>query len=391
MDAEAQLLKRLTESSELLAQIPPGSTLDLRLQTRLRQQFDPELVRAAMTLSELRHRAGDRFVHSREMWFDRIELEQSTPDQIARHKAERFVAASPERVTDLYCGFGSNSIGLAASGLQVDAVDTSEVTGLRLALNATLYGVQDRIHYQLCHDPLSKISDNLIHLHPRRGAAQLKSVRLEEHLPNLEQLQSVVQQCSGGAITLSPASNFGGKFNDCEVELISLNGECKEAVVWFGSLRKDHAVQATILPSGWTISGNPWEAYSAVGPLRTYLYDPNPAVVRAGLIDLLAEQLQLDRLDPAEEYLTGDQPDCGPAVTAYEVLADLPNNDRDIRQFFRERDFGNVEIRCRHVPVDAAALRRKLPLKGKGKATLFFARLDGKTRAVIGRKVEPAA
>ncbi|HWL08179.1 MAG TPA: hypothetical protein VNQ76_07240 [Planctomicrobium sp.] len=391
IDPEYSLLQRLTETPDLFTQIPVGGGIDLRLQTRLREQFPPELVRAALTQAELRHRARDRFSLAMEMWFDRFELEQATPELAARHKAERF-STTGQTVLDLFCGFGSNAIGLAQAGLTVTAVETTPEAGLRIELNAGIYGVRDRVDVRISDDPLSLAADGLIHIQPRRSAAKQRSVKLEEHVPSLEQLQALIQSGASGAITLSSASNFGGKFNDCELELISVNGDCREAVVWFGELRKEHAMQATLLPSGWTLSGNPWEAFGQVGPLGAYLYDPDPAIVRAGLVDVLSEHLQINRLDAAEEYFTSDERLFSPAVTTYEVLADLPNNDRDIRNYVREHVTGDVEIRCRHVPVDASAIRRKLPVTGKSrsgetKTTLFFARLDGKTRAIIARKL----
>ncbi len=386
MNPDYELLIRLTESPDLMAKVASKEGQGLKLQTQLRKQFDPELVRGALTLSELRTRASARHVHADKMWFSRQELEQATPDLIAEHKAKRFAAAG-SHVFDLYCGFGANSIGFAKAGLNVTARETSEIAALRTRLNAEVYGVADRIKTEVVANPIEGLSAELIHIHPQRTATGQKAVKLEDHIPNQESLQSLVEHEPGGAITLSSASNFGGKFNQCEVELVSLNGDCREAIVWFGSLRGEHAMRATILPQGFTLSGNPWESVGMVGPLETYLYDPDPAIVRAGLLDKLTEELSLNRLDAAEEYLTSGELIHSPAAACYEVLTDLPNNDRDIRNYFREAEIGEVEIRCRHVPVDAAALRRKLPLKGKNKVTLFFARLDGKTRAVIGRRI----
>jgi hypothetical protein len=145
-------------------------------------------------------------------------------------------------------------------------------------------------------------------------------------------------------------------------------------------------MRATVLPAGFSLAGNPWEARPRVGPLQRFVYDPDPAIVRAGLLDQLTEQLELQRLDDAEEYLTSERLSDSPAVRAFEVLAELPHNDRAIRNDIRERGLGELEIKCRHVPVDIEALRRKLPLTGKDKAVLIIARLQGKTRALICRR-----
>src|SRR5690606_34115780 len=135
-------------------------------------------------------------------------------------------------------------------------------------------------------------------------------------------------------------------------ELISLHGECKEATVWFGSLAGEQPWRASVLPSGETIAADPLAARAPIGPVSQYVYDPDPAVVRSGLIDVVAVSLGLKRLDAEEEYLTGDTLVESAFVRPFEVLADLPNNDRQIRRAFRESEFGQVEIKSRHLPID---------------------------------------
>ena len=44
-------------------------------------------------------------------------------------------------------------------------------------------------------------------------------------LPGLDSLRRMTETFRGGAIKLGPASNFGGKFSDVEIELVSLDGD----------------------------------------------------------------------------------------------------------------------------------------------------------------------
>ena len=69
------------------------------------------------------------------------------------------------------------------------------------------------------------------------------------------------------------------------------------------------------------------------------------------------------------------------------MLEELPNNDREIRAAFRRTSFGQVEIKCRHIPVRADDVRRGLPLPGADAGVLIFARVGGKARAVVCRRV----
>jgi hypothetical protein len=197
-----------------------------------------------------------------------------------------------------------------------------------------------------------------------------------------------MSEFKGGAIKLSPAANFVGKFPGAEIELVSLNGECKEATVWFGELGTPDLWRATVLPAGETLAGNPLDAFADVGPLGGYIYDPDPAVVRSGLVNLLSEKQGFTRLDDAEEYLTSNELIESSFARPFEVLAELPNNDREIRRYFRESEFGQLEIKCRHIPIQAETVRRKLELPGREAGVLVFARVEGKARAVVCRRIE---
>jgi hypothetical protein len=231
------------------------------------------------------------------------------------------------------------------------------------------------------------LSGKRVHLDPDRRAGRQRSIRIEDYSPPLHFLQSLIGKSSGGGIKLSPASNFGGKFPGCEIEIISLDGECKEATVWYGDLATGCAVRATMLPSGMTIAGQPWESRPRVGQLGRFVFDPDPAIVRSGLLDQLTAELDLSRLDDAEEYLTGETLVNSPAVTPFEVLADLPHNDKELRRYFRQQSYGEVEIKRRHIPTEIERLRRKLPLSGKDRCVLIVARLAGKTRYLVCRRM----
>jgi len=383
---EWDLLHALRDAPELLQFVAHSAGNELALQTQLRRKYPDTLVRGAFALCELRRKAVSKFSHAAQMWFDRQGLEQATSESVARHKARRFQGP----VFDLCCGIGGDSVALAERG-HVTAVDSNPIACQRTMWNAEVYGVAPQLTV-LCQDvAVTDPREALVHIDPdRRAQATGRAVRVEDYLPGLEALQEMTRTFRGGAIKLSPAANFGGKFSDVEIELVSLAGECKEATIWFGELRGNESWRATVLPSGETLAGEPLDHTVAISPPLGFVYDPDPAVVRAGLVDAAAERLSLTRLDPAEEYLTGPSCVASAFVRAFEILAELPNNLTDIRGYFRTSDFGQVEIKCRHIPIVAEDIRRRLPLNGNQPAVLIFARLAGRSRALVCRRV-PAA
>ena len=381
---ECQVLRQLRDTPGIFDRISTAKGSELGVQTALRRQFPDDLVRAAMTLHELRRKGSIKFSHADRMWFDRQGLEQSTSELIAQYKAQRFDG----QVFDLCSGIGSDAIALSTR-CHVTAVDINPASCLRTEWNAEVCGVGSRIQTR-CVD-VHKLTDcdGLVHIDPdRRPGSGGRVSRIEDYVPGLDYLRELMSRCRGGAIKVSPASNFGGKFANAEVELISLNGECKEATIWFGELARDNLFRATVLPAGESISGHPLQAVVPVMPPGRYIYDPDPAVVRAGLIDVMADRIGLYRLDAAEEYLTSDQRIESPFVRAFEVLANLPNNERDLKAWLRREGIGPLEIKCRHIPIQADTLRRRLPLSGTIPAVAIFARLDGKARIIAARRAD---
>ena len=370
-----------------LQQLAASGDNSLQFQTQLRRDFPDPLVRVALTLADLRRKAASRFSLADRMWFDRPGLEHASPEAVARHKAQRF----RDHALDLCCGTGSTALALAEF-CDVVAIDPDPLNCLRTAWNADVYGRAARV--TVSEGPIEFPVDpsSCVHIAPdlhRPGT--IRAVRLEDYLPGTAFLQELTTRCAGGAIQLSPAANFGGKFPDTEIELISLHGECKEAVVWFGDRAGGEPWRATVLPSGAALAGDPLETLSEISPPLGWVYDPDPAVVRAGLVDLLAVRLGLFRMDAEEEYLTGPALIDSPFVQGFEVIATLSNNEREIRGYFRTSGFGEVEIKCRHLHVNASAIRRKLSLSGEAAGVLLFARVAGKARALVCRRAHAAA
>jgi SAM-dependent methyltransferase len=380
---EIRSLLELRAHPELFARIATHAGTELALQKQLRETYPPGVVASAIQLAELRERAAAKFSRAARMWFDRTGLEQATAEAVARHKARRFHGA----VLDLCAGIGGDALALAER-CDVTAVDLNPAASLRCWWNANVYEVQHRLRVTCGNAEYTEPKDRLVHLDPdRRPGSAGRTVRLEDAVPGLPFLKQLLASARGGGIKLSPAANFIGKFPDAELELISLHGECKEATLWFGELAQPGLWRATVLPAGETLAGNPLDAWSETSPPREFVFDPDPAIVRSGLIDLLAERLELFRLDAAEEYLTGPRPVDSPFVNAFEVLDVLPYKEKELRRYFRASDFGQLEIKCRHIPVPIETLRKKLTLPGPRPGVLIIARVAGTSRALICRRV----
>tara|TARA_R110002111_G_scaffold18931_2_gene46207 strand:+ start:21335 stop:22507 length:1173 start_codon:yes stop_codon:yes gene_type:complete len=380
--SELDCFQQLYHTPEIFALIQQHSGSEFHLQNQLRKKYPDDLVRAALTLAELRIRGRAKFSQADQMWFDRKSLEQSTPELVSRHKAERFSGT----VYDFCCGMGGDLIALAKQATVI-GVDLDPVLCQFALWNSEVVGLSENV--SVLNSPLEEIQDRegRLHIDPdRRPHSGGKVIRIEDYLPGLETLLELIHDFQGGAIKLSPASNFAGKFPGTEVELISLNGECKEATIWFGDLAGQQEYRATAISKTGeveSIAGHPLDAFVSITEPGAYIYDPDPSIVRSGLLDVAAAPFSLSRLDPEEEYLTSTEPVDSPFFRRFKILEELSNNEREIRKYFRTASFGQLEIKCRRIPVAIESLRRKLSLKGDAAGVLIIARLQGKARALI--------
>src|SRR5690606_33829538 len=108
-----------------------------------------------------------------------------------------------------------------------------------------------------------------------------------------------------------------------------------------------------------------------VGTLGDYLYEPDGAVIRAGLVGPLADELGARLISPSIAYLTADADLASPFVRGFRVLANLPLKTKVIAGALRERDIGVVDIKKRGVDITPEALRPQLKLRGEESATVI--------------------
>jgi THUMP domain-like len=159
-----------------------------------------------------------------------------------------------------------------------------------------------------------------------------------------------------------------------EVELVSLDGRVREAVLWSPGLATT-ARRASVLSS----RGPGFEVTDAedddcpVAEVGEWIVDPDGAVVRAGLVRQYGARHGLWRLDEHLAYLSGDAPP--PGVRAFRVLEHGRYGEKTLRRTLAARDVGRVEILVRGLDVDPNALRPRLRLAGSQEATVVLARL----------------
>lgn len=360
----------------------------LQIATWLRQKLPKSQAQAVLETIVLRQHAATKFSRAAQMYFVRAALEQASAEVVAQHRAHRFVALGCRQIADLGCGIGGDAIALAAQA-EVTGVEWDPVRLAMAQENVRLYGHAERFH-PLQADlhsltPLRQM-DALFFDPARRDEYGRRFFSLAHYRPPLSliaQWRAVVPET---AVKISPGVDYAELPDAAEVEFISLNGEMKEAVLWYGRFHSGVQRRATLLPEGHTLTTAdlPQEPVDCTPP-KAFLYEPDGAVIRAHLVQALAMQLPASQIDDSIAYLTADTAVVTPLARCFAVEAYFPFQLKQLRHYLRERQVGSVTIKKRGSPLEPDKLQQQLRLNGPKEThrTLFLTHILGEPSVVV--------
>lgn len=320
----------------------------------------------------LRRRAVSKVDSPADWLFTDTALQQATPMPVARHRARRFAARD---VHDVTCSVGVDLAALAAVASRCVGSDVDEVRLLMAVGNTSVPVVRA--------DALRPITRGAaVFVDPaRRDAAGRRRWRAADFVPPLDALAEAYRG-RDLAVKCAPGMDFAELPWDGEVELVSLDGQVREACLWTGSFAGPGR-RATVLRSAgreWTVtSDDPDDC--PVREAGEWLVDPDGAVVRAGLVRQYAATLGFGQLDERIAYLTGDEKPVG--VRAFRVLESGHYTEKSLRQTLRRRGVGRLEILVRGLDIDPNTLRPRLKLSGREPATVVLTRVGRTPMAYV--------
>lgn len=377
-----------------------------RLRGRVPSAFgDPEaLSAAAVEQVHLRERARSKFMRAAELWFTGPLLEQASGETVSTHRVQRFLAAGlgGVEVGDLCCGLGGDSLALARH-CRVRAVDRSPLALALARANADVLGLDPQI--QLLETELPDGAPTLpaAWVDPGRREGGQRTRRVDSMSPTLAEVLSLQKRIPRLGIKLSPAtpdaeldSALAGIPH--EREYLSTHGECRELALWIGDWGgtvpdpdDGPRVRATVLPAGESLTGTP-EPFEPVCELAEYLYEPDPALIRAGLVPLLARRLDAGFLDPRLAYLTSREFRHTPLAQGYRILGKESFSGKALAEWLREQGAGDVVLKTRGAAVEPETLHRQLRRVLKHgrpdcRPVVFLTRLAGRAIMILGERL----
>lgn len=353
----------------------------------LNRRHPPGLARVALETAILRLEARQKFPQADRMYFTREALEQSTPAEVSAYRAGRF--HSFEQIFDLGCSIGGDSLALASiahlTGVDLDPLRLSIASeNLRvLGLSTGSDFLQADLRSPL---PFAPVSSSAVFFDPARRLEGRRIYSVERYHPPLSIIRNWLERFPALGVKLSPGVDLDElQHYPAEIEFISLKGDLKEAVLWFGPLKSARR-RATLLPGPITFAVDRPPDQEPVLPLSeplTWLHEPDPSILRAGLVGDLGLQINASQLDPSIAYLTSSTPVESPFVRSLEVLDWFPFQLKRLRAYLRERGVGRVTVKKRGSPILPEDLIRQLRLDGDGERIVVLTQLSGKPVALI--------
>jgi hypothetical protein len=172
-----------------------------------------------------------------------------------------------------------------------------------------------------------------------------------------------------------------------EFEAIALGTDLKEATIWSPGLAQSGRSATVISPDAVSqLRPVPGDAIALRPPeAGEVLFDPNPAVTRAGLVEDLARTLggAVAMIDPKIAFLVRDLPVETPFARSLRIVASLPWHERAVKLALRELGAGPVDVRRRGLAGDVDAIAKRLRGRGERPLTVAMTRVMEQPWAVI--------
>jgi SAM-dependent methyltransferase len=358
----------------------------LRTVTLLRKEPDVEaaVASAALTQVELRQRAAAKLgADAARMYFTPDGLEQATRLRVAQHRAARVALADPGSVLDLGCGIGGDLVAFARAGLTAAGIDRDELRVEVARANLDALGLGGAVQVADA-EGLDTSGFGVVFADPARRTSAGRVFDVDGWSPPWSFVEALLHRPS--CVKVAPGIPHDLVPDGVEAEFVSDEGDVKEASLWSPALATVRRRATVIRPSGLaTLTDEDDPGEQGLRGVGRFLYEPDGAVIRAGLVTAVAAGVKGGLVDPHIAYVTSDDAFTTPFARSYEVLAELPFKEKQLKAALRERGIGRVTIKKRGVDVVPEELRRRLALVGDDEATLVMTRVAGEGTTLLVR------
>jgi hypothetical protein len=373
----------IKNASEMLLQRLPTVTGI----SNLRRNLTIERAVAVWSAAEIRSRSGKKLGEVGTLLvLDRDGYEMASGAVASIYHAEILARSGCIDVVDLCAGAGLDSIAFARKGMSVIAYELNPARAKLLAENVRRLGLSDNI--KICNEDattanIPKVDAAFFDPARRTESRKWSKTATVPPMSFLYDLQSrglaTVLAKLAPAVDRSVGKEFGG-----ELQFLSTNGECKEALLLLGSLKKGTQLSAVKLPSQEEFQSN--ETCAIRNETSGFIWEPDPAVIRAGLTSALAASLDGWQCDMHNDYFFSDNVGISPFAVCYRVKETITYSTQRLQAALV--GVGKVILKQRNFPQTIEEVRSQLKLVGKQEEIVILAGFNRRKFAFIVERLE---
>lgn len=325
----------------------------------------------------------------------KVSMEQCSSSQTADYKAS---LVEGESFADFSGGFGVDTVALAREFSSGYYVEPQEELYELFRHNSKTLGINNvEVINGTMEERLASIEPvDTIYLDPsRRDTHGRKVVALADCTPNLLEWKSaLLERCNTLMVKLSPMIDIHQTLRDLPetfaVHVIAVEGECKEVV--FLLSRADNInriptiIAIDICKEATNRIESTLETERTTPPriateLGTYLYEPNAAVMKAGLFNTLSQQFQISKLAANTNLFTADELHENFPGRIFRIEAAHEFHPRKTAKELSHIGCANIAVR--NFPLSAEELRKILKIKNGNKHYLFGCTIGKRHRTLL--------
>ena len=323
-----------------------------------------------------------------------ISMEQCSSEKAALYKRgviQRLFPQGGNEMTDLTGGYGVDFSTLTPTFKHGTYVEQSAELCRIAQHNFPLLGVEAvNVVNGVAEEILPTLPpQDLIYLDPaRRSDVGRKVLLVEDCTPNAAELMpALLDKAKHVVIKLSPMLDITRAMQSLgparEVHIVSVGGECKELLLVYPGTEGGTQIICHDDRYDFSFDANA-ESMAAVkytDEVKTYLYEPGAAVLKAGAFRLMSERFGLEKLHPNSHLYTADHYVSDFPGRAFRVHTVSGFGKREIRPLLAATKQANLA--ARNFPGTVAELRKRFKLRDGGDDYWFATTLYNERHVII--------
>ncbi len=308
---------------------------------------------------------------------NKLNIEQTSSEITANYKAKLL---SGNTIIDLTGGFGVDCFAFSTIFKEVTHCEINNELSAIVKHNFKVLNTKNITTIAI--DGLAYLKTqkefDWIYIDPsRRNDIKGKVFLLNDCLPNIpENLDLLFKHSKNILIKASPLLDITSAINELkfvkEVHIIAVQNEVKELLFVLDKLYKGCITIKTV-----NLTKHPEEHFEAIfkdtlkatySEPQTYLYEPNSAILKAGLFNEVSVELSVSKLNINSHLYTSSTLQTFPG-RSFKVLQQTSYNLKALKKILPSK---KANITTRNFPETVAQIRKKTKLKDGGDTYLFF-------------------